>query len=225
MRTRDIPYSDFSLLVLFLDLKMLNWCFIFELLLICLLQPGLSCSLKALHKKLIGRRVFHSENIQSIDWHNDHEVEHAVWKLMRMCGSEDTSCIRELVSDFVSRVFIFYILLIGNTLYLWVLKFFVPSLVLQVGIGDPHCVVFHLPGDAKTIHIFRPVVIGSASEIDFKIETGISKDLLVELLKHLKRYLMDDSVKIVDMTSQVLQVSLWRPISGSLFSFLNWKMV
>ncbi|TYJ98547.1 serine/threonine-protein kinase ATM isoform X2 [Cucumis melo var. makuwa] len=135
-------------------------------------------SLKALHKKLIGGRVFHSENVLSVDWHNDQEVEHAVWKLMRMCSSDDTSCIRELVSDFVSRV----------------------------GIGDPHCVVFHLPGDSKTIHIFRPVVNGNASEIDFKIETGISKDLLVELLKRLKRYLMDDSVKIVDMTSQVLQV-------------------
>lgn len=81
-------------------------------------------------------------------------------------------------------------------------------MVSQVGIGDPHCVVFHLPGDSKTIHIFRPVVNGNASEIDLKIETGISKDLLVELLKRLKRYLMDDSVKIVDMTSQVLQVSL-----------------
>ncbi|XP_022135092.1 serine/threonine-protein kinase ATM isoform X3 [Momordica charantia] len=137
-------------------------------------------SLKALHRKLIGGQVFHSENTQNIDWHNDHEVERAVWKLMRMCGSDDTSCIRELVSDFVSRV----------------------------GIGDPHCVVFHLPGDSNTIHIFRPAVNGSASEIDFKIETGISEDLLVELLKHLKRYLMDDSVKIVDMTSQVLQAVL-----------------
>lgn len=87
-------------------------------------------------------------------------------------------------------------------------RIFLPSLFLQVGIGDPHCVVFHLPGDSNTIHIFRPAVNGSASEIDFKIETGISEDLLVELLKHLKRYLMDDSVKIVDMTSQVLQVSL-----------------
>ena len=86
--------------------------------------------------------------------------------------------------------------------------FFVLSLFLQVGIGDPHCVVFHLPGESNTIHIFRPVVNSSASEIDFKIETGISEDLLIELLKHLKRYLMDDSVKIVDMTSQVLQVSL-----------------
>ncbi|XP_023004525.1 serine/threonine-protein kinase ATM isoform X2 [Cucurbita maxima] len=140
-------------------------------------------SLKALHKKLIGGQVFHSEDIPSIDWHNDHEVEQAVWKLMRICCSEssdDTSCIRELVSDFVSRV----------------------------GIGDPHCVVFHLPGESNTIHIFRPVVNSSASEIDFKIETGISEDLLIELLKHLKRYLMDDSVKIVDMTSQVLQAVL-----------------
>lgn len=90
----------------------------FELLLICLLQPCLPCSLKALHKKLIGGRVFHSEKIQSVDWHNDHEVELAVWKLMRMCSSDDTSCIRELVSDFVSRVLIFYIVLLRSTLFL-----------------------------------------------------------------------------------------------------------
>lgn len=171
--------------------------------------------------------MFHCENNQSIDWHNDHEVEHAVWKLMRLCGSDDTSCIRELVSDFVSRVLVFYLVLIRNTpcsnkeyimSEFW--NIFVPSLFLQVGIGDPHCVVFHLPGNSNTIHIFRPVVNGSASEIDFKIKPGVSEDLLVELLKHLKRYLMDDSVKIVDMTSQVLQVSLWRPIL--VLSSLSW---
>lgn len=104
-----IGYSSLYMMKMVLFLLSCFWCH---------LQPCLSCSLKALHKKLIGGRVFHSENVLSVDWHNDQEVEHAVWKLMRMCSSDDTSCIRELVSDFVSRVLIFYIVLLRNTLFL-----------------------------------------------------------------------------------------------------------
>lgn len=37
--------------------------------------------------------------------------------------------------------------------------------------------------------------------------TGISDEILMAILKLLKKYLMDDSVKIIDMTSQVLRVS------------------
>ena len=37
--------------------------------------------------------------------------------------------------------------------------------------------------------------------------TGISDELLMAILKLLKKYLMDDSVKIIDMTSQALRVS------------------
>jgi ataxia telangiectasia mutated family protein len=37
--------------------------------------------------------------------------------------------------------------------------------------------------------------------------TGISEELLIAILKVLKKYLMDDSVKILDMTSQALRVS------------------
>lgn len=39
-----------------------------------------------------------------VDWHSDHEIVHAVWTLVRMCGSDDANSIRALVSDFVSRV-------------------------------------------------------------------------------------------------------------------------
>lgn len=37
--------------------------------------------------------------------------------------------------------------------------------------------------------------------------TGISDEILMAILKLLKKYLMDDSVKIIDMTSQALRVS------------------
>lgn len=37
-------------------------------------------------------------------WHGDHEIVHAVWSLVHVCGSNDASCVRELVSDFISWV-------------------------------------------------------------------------------------------------------------------------
>lgn len=81
----------------------------------------------------------------------------------------------------------------------------------QVGIGDPHCVVFHLPRDSIYMHACRPINhgsgSGSATEFNFHLDAGISEELLIAVLKFLKKYLMDDSVQIVDMTSQTLWVS------------------
>ena len=77
---------------------------------------------------------------------------------------------------------------------------------MQVGIGDPHCVVFHLPGNSSNIHVREPINQSSATEGTFLIDSGLSEELLVALLKLLKKYLMD-AVKIVDMTSQALRVS------------------
>lgn len=79
----------------------------------------------------------------------------------------------------------------------------------QVGIGDPHCVVFHLPRDSIYMHACRPINhgSGSATEFNFHLDAGIAEELLIAVLKILKKYLMDDSVQIVDMTSQTLRVS------------------
>lgn len=76
----------------------------------------------------------------------------------------------------------------------------------KVGIGDPHCVVFHLPGGSNGIHVCKYDSCESATEVNFSLNTSISDELLIALLKLLKKYLMDDSVVIVDMTSQVLRV-------------------
>ncbi|KAJ0047583.1 hypothetical protein Pint_15443 [Pistacia integerrima] len=135
--------------------------------------------LQALHKKLLmnetSQREKKAEDV--VDWHSDHEIVHAVWTLVRMCGSDDANSIRALVSDFVSRV----------------------------GIGDPHCVVFHLPRDSGHMHSSQSINNGSTTEINFHTDAGISEELLISLLKVLKKYLMDDSVEIVDMTSQTLR--------------------
>lgn len=77
---------------------------------------------------------------------------------------------------------------------------------MQVGIGDPHCVVFHLPVDSSHMHICGPINHGGAADVKLLVDTGISEELLIALLKILKKYLMDDSVKIVDITSQTLRV-------------------
>ncbi|KAH9776172.1 serine/threonine-protein kinase ATM [Citrus sinensis] len=138
-------------------------------------------SLRALHKKLLMRETFQrGVNMEEVvDWHSDHDIVHAVWTLVHMCCSDDASSIRAWVSDFISRV----------------------------GIGDPHCVVFHLPRDSIYMHACRPINhgSGSASEFNFHLDAGISEELLIAVLKILKKYLMDDSVQIVDMTSQTLR--------------------
>lgn len=77
---------------------------------------------------------------------------------------------------------------------------------MQVGIGDPHCVVFHLPGSSSNVHACKPINHELVSEVNSHVDACISEDLLVALLKLLKKFLMDDSVKIVDITSQTLRV-------------------
>lgn len=70
----------------------------------------------------------------------------------------------------------------------------VSDFLSRVGIGDPHDVVFHLPIESKSIH-----------DQNFHLGTGISDELLVSIMRLLKKYLMDDSVKIIDIASQALR--------------------
>lgn len=141
----------------------------------CNLPPRLFLwSLQALHKKVLIGEVFQGETDgeESTSWRCDPEIVHAVWKLVRLCGSNEASSVRALVSDFIS----------------W------------VGVGDPHSVVFHLPEDFSHIHVCPAITQGS----NFKVGS-IPDELLIALVRLLKKYLMDESVKIIDMTSQVLR--------------------
>ena len=45
-------------------------------------------------------------------------------------------------------------------------------------------------------------------ESNIHMDTRISNDNLLILMRLLKKYLMDDSVEIIDLASQALQVSL-----------------
>ncbi|XP_059644264.1 serine/threonine-protein kinase ATM [Cornus florida] len=149
----------------------------------CYLPPRLLLwSLKALHKKLVMGEIFHTQKntedtFQVTYWQRDLEIVNAVWTLVDMCGLDDANSFRALLSDFISRV----------------------------GIGDPHRVVFHLPGESSHIHVCRSLKLDSATEISFPMETGLSEELLISLMRLLKKFLMDDSVKIIDVTSQALR--------------------
>ncbi|XP_038683516.1 serine/threonine-protein kinase ATM isoform X2 [Tripterygium wilfordii] len=139
-------------------------------------------SVQGLHKKLLRTESSLREReakylVEDTDWYHDHEIIHAIWSLARMCSLDDANDISSLVSDFISRV----------------------------GIGDPHSVVFHLPGDSSHMHVCGPMDQDGPSEFKLHMETVVSEELLVALMKILKKYLMDDSVKIVDLTSQALR--------------------
>ncbi|XP_058091812.1 serine/threonine-protein kinase ATM isoform X2 [Magnolia sinica] len=143
-------------------------------------QRLLLWSLQTLHKKLVMREIIHPEkNAEDIReefncWHCEPEIVSAVWTLVGMCTSEDAKDIRELVADFISRV----------------------------GVGDPHCVVFRLPGDVNQKLLFKPLAHG---EVGFYTDIGVSERLLIKLIRLLKKSLLDDSVKIVDMTARALR--------------------
>ncbi|KAL8141962.1 hypothetical protein V2J09_014994 [Rumex salicifolius] len=149
----------------------------------CNLPPRLLLmSLQALHKKLVGE-LFHTKDTLGGSsaghsyGHCDNNIVQAVWSLVRMCSSEDAYSVRALVADFVSRV----------------------------GIGDPYSVVFRLAGSSSQIHVCGPVNPNNPTEICFSTYSGLPEELLNALLRILKKYLMDDSVKVVDLTSQTLR--------------------
>lgn len=66
--------------------------------------------------------------------------------------------------------------------------------------------VFHLPGAQAPLSGAVNVVYNKESSI--YMDTRMSNEDLLLLMKLLMKYLMDDSVAIIEMASQALQVSL-----------------
>ncbi|PIN15510.1 Non-specific serine/threonine protein kinase [Handroanthus impetiginosus] len=138
-------------------------------------------SLKALHKNMSTQRKHlgkeHDENILKDEyWHSDNEIVHAAWNLVRICSLDSTNDLGAMVSDFISRV----------------------------GIGDPHRVVFHLPWESH-LHVSGTARAVSASDPSIHMDTGVSSEVLLVLMRLLKKYLMDDSAEMIDMSSQALR--------------------
>ncbi|KAI5683411.1 hypothetical protein M9H77_04639 [Catharanthus roseus] len=143
----------------------------------------LMLSLKALHTKFFGLETCEGErsakhDFGDRDWHSDENIVRAVWNLVQTCSLDDTSGFAALVSDFVSKI----------------------------GIGDPHRVIFDLPVEfsympGSRVHKAKATAI----EKDFYMDTGTSEELLCPLMRLLMKYLMDESVKIIDIAAQALR--------------------
>lgn len=58
------------------------------------------------------------------------------------------------------------------------------------------------------MHLSGKVRAFSAKDPNVLMDTGISSEVLLVLMRLLKKYLMDDSVEMIDMASQALRVSL-----------------
>ncbi|CAN1347706.1 Serine/threonine-protein kinase ATM [Linum perenne] len=76
----------------------------------------------------------------------------------------------------------------------------VSDFVSRLGVGEPHSVVFHPAREFNQRKVQQNI-----SNTGSEISSGISEDLLLALLRLLKKYLMDDTVRIVDMASQALR--------------------
>ncbi|CAI9106195.1 OLC1v1005280C2 [Oldenlandia corymbosa var. corymbosa] len=134
-------------------------------------------SLKALHKKLFGEVKNGNMGFGDEYWHSDQDIVHSIWQLVRICSLDDANGFPALVSDFVSRI----------------------------GIVDPHRVVFHFPGDIYKTHGCGADKFNRKTDYSVHMDTAISEEVLNLLLRILKKDLMNDSAKIIDMTTQALR--------------------
>ncbi|TVU22297.1 hypothetical protein EJB05_31982 [Eragrostis curvula] len=138
-------------------------------------------SLRMYHKKLLLGEIICRGDLSVADadivscWHSDPDVVSAVWILVDLCSS---SCVGNEASSVLA------------------------DFIARVGISDVHQVVLDLPTQKQPLQLHS----GSASKEDkLCSDYGISDDILVELLKLLKTYLSDESVEIIDVTSQTLR--------------------
>lgn len=166
-----------------------------------------------MHKRFFGEETYKGEKNTKLGfrdeyWHSDQDVVSAIWCLVRMCNLDDTNNFATLVSDFVSRVlpstYSGHFLLFSNPCE----YSFINVVEVQVGIDDPHRVVFHLPGEISHTSGYGADKAYRGTNCNIDMDTAISDELLNSLMRLLKKYLMDDSVKIIDMASQALRVSL-----------------
>ncbi|PKA53876.1 Serine/threonine-protein kinase ATM [Apostasia shenzhenica] len=140
-------------------------------------------SLKSLHKRLLmyeiipqNRDATHKEH-EKYGWNCDPEIVNAVWNLVQLIGSDDNANMMGLLSDFIS----------------------------MVGVGGPYQVVFRLPANSNQMHLRPSCFFVSSKGNKYRADVGLSDEILINLLRLLKKYLRDDSPKTVDITSQTLQ--------------------
>ncbi|XP_064968170.1 serine/threonine-protein kinase ATM-like isoform X2 [Musa acuminata AAA Group] len=140
-------------------------------------------SLRNLHKRLLAGEIIEKRPndmeklCERTCWNDNPDVVSAVWVLVDLCSSNEASTMSGLLADFISRA----------------------------GIGDPCRVVFHLPNGSSQNHTFLSsnLVCLKANRSYSNMED--SDEFLVYLLRLLKKFLADDSVETVDITSRTLR--------------------
>ncbi|MQL83584.1 hypothetical protein Taro_016078, partial [Colocasia esculenta] len=78
---------------------------------------------------------------------------------------------------------------------------------IRIGIGDPHRIVFHLPGNAIQHESYGRYAHNNAIADETTIHNGlgVSEEVLINLLGLLKKYLLDDGVAVVDIAARTLR--------------------
>lgn len=93
-------------------------------------------------------------------------------------------------------------------------------MVLQIGMGDPHAVVFHLPprnnGDYP-MHFPGRVEIGTGATVTTDAELGVSDNLVRAIMLQIRGYLVDNNVQIIELASKSLKVIYSMDLSSGLF--------
>ncbi|KAJ7559328.1 hypothetical protein O6H91_04G079500 [Diphasiastrum complanatum] len=159
------------------------------------LSPSLRVkSLQRLYHQLKNAKA---ENVQS--WLSDAKVIVAVWKLVRLCKEHDGDDFHSMAGDFLA----------------------------SVGISDPNAVIFHLPEDPEKSQSIacsssRPES-GKSTSASLELDQGTGDDLVMNVLVHLRAYLLDKAVHIIDLTVNSLKGILATETGHRVFRSLNDK--
>lgn len=139
-----------------------------------------SRSLQNLHRIFTCRseEEYSGKNAALQDWSYCEESGSALWRLARLCFECNSSDLNELAAD----------------------------LIAKIGIGDPHAVVFTLPGhDAIESASFLSSQRASVESISNHTNSGVSEDLVRVILIQLKSYLFDEHVLVIELAAQTLK--------------------
>ncbi|URE12214.1 FATC domain [Musa troglodytarum] len=148
-----------------------------------LFHNDLCKTLRNLHKRLLSGEIIEKRPndmeklCERTCWNDNPDVVSAVWVLVDLCSSNEASTMSGLLADFISRA----------------------------GIGDPCRVVFHLPNGSSQNHTFLSSNLVCLKENRSYSNMEDSDEFLVYLLRLLKKFLADDSVETVDITSRTLR--------------------
>lgn len=192
------------------------------------------CSLQSLANELKYRKgELYANPFVSKDgsrWRCSSEVVSAAWRLVRLCDEENFTDMRDLAGISLAAVRIYYRCIWCRVWDIWMpsvnrrvwgsltrfalsQKYWLNLISLrllfifwQVGMGDPHAVVFHLPEESGE----DSSQASNITEVTSLAELGAPDNLVKQIMLQMRGYLVDNNVQIIELTSRTLKVSsLW----------------